>query len=147
MFMAQTGKGWIDRADLKFEAAPLQRQHLRIAKCLRNDRIARVKITEPHRADDYAQRAKIAMTCSGRESSVFGLMISSVNFTKIGSSRKIAYLSIDSKSMAIKNGQGDSGSIRFPHLILRTSGIFRSCIRAFIIIASTRAGVTSDLSL
>src|SRR5438034_4087645 len=71
MFMAQTGKGWIDRADLKFEAAPLQRQHLRIAKCLRNDRIARVKITEPHRADDYAQRAKIAMTCRGRRVACF----------------------------------------------------------------------------
>ena len=72
---------------------------------------------------------------------------SSLNFTKIESSRKMAYLSIDSKSMAMKNGQSDSGSIRFPHLMLRTSGIFRSCIRAFIIIASTRAGVTSELSL
>jgi hypothetical protein len=74
-------------------------------------------------------------------------MISSMNFTKIGSSRKMAYLSIDSKSIAMKNGQGDSESIRFPHLMLRTSGIFKSCIRVFIIIASTRAGVTSGLSL
>jgi hypothetical protein len=49
--------------------------------------------------------------------------------------------------MAIKNGHGNPGSMRFPHLMLRTSGIFSSCIRVFIIIASTRAGVTSGLSL
>jgi hypothetical protein len=49
--------------------------------------------------------------------------------------------------MAMKNGHGNSGSIRFPHLMFRTSGIFRSCMRVFIIIASTRAGVTSGLSL
>ena len=70
-----------------------------------------------------------------------------MNFTKIGSSRKIAYLSIDSKSMATKNGQSISDSIRLPHLMLRTSGILRSCIRAFIIISSTRAGVTSGFNL
>ncbi len=35
------------------------------------------------------------------ESAVFGLIISSVNFTKMESSRKMAYLSIDSKSIAI----------------------------------------------
>ena len=40
------------------------------------------------------------------ESDVFGLMTSSVNFTKTGSSRKIANLSIDSKSIAMKKGQG-----------------------------------------
>src|SRR6266487_3357743 len=44
------------------------------------------------------------------ESAVFGLMISSVNFTKIESSRKMAYLSIDSKSIAIKNGDGDQNN-------------------------------------
>ncbi len=71
MFMAQTGKGWIDRADRQPETQPLQRQHLGIAKCLRNNRIAGVKITEQHRADDYAQRAKIAMTCSGRRVACF----------------------------------------------------------------------------
>src|SRR5438477_10222333 len=59
----------------------------------------------------------------------------------------MAYLSIDSKSIAIKNGQGNSGSTRFPQLMLKTSGIFKSCMRVFIIISSTRAGVTSDLSL
>src|SRR2546427_6952652 len=60
--------------------------------------------------------------------------------------RSIAYLSIDSKSIAMKNGHGFSGSMRFPHLMLRTSGILRSCIRAFIIISSTRAGVTDRKS-
>src|SRR6267143_3668651 len=61
------------------------------------------------------------------ESAVFGLMISSMNFTKMGSSRKMANLSIDSKSIAIKNGQGSSGLTRLPHLMLSTSGIFNSC--------------------
>src|SRR5438046_2737950 len=46
-----------------------------------------------------------------------------------------------------KNGQGISGSTRLPHLMLKTSGIFKSCIRAFRSIAATRAGVTSGLSL
>ena len=78
---------------------------------------------------------------------MFGLMISSMNFTKMGSSRKMANLSIDSKSIAMKNGHCSSGSTRLPHLMLRTSGIFKSCIRVFIIISSTRAGVTSGLSL
>jgi hypothetical protein len=31
--------------------------------------------------------------------------------------------------------------------MLKTSGIFRSCIRVFIIISSTRAGVTSGFNL
>src|SRR2546421_12705347 len=48
MFMAQTRKWWVDRPDRQFEAATLQGQHLRIAKCLRNDRIAGVKITKFH---------------------------------------------------------------------------------------------------
>src|SRR6266487_1422169 len=99
---------------------------------------------------DYEKRTSLPGSISKsrvKESVVFGLMISSVNFTKTESSRKMAYLSIDSKSIAMKNGQGDSGSTRFPHLMLRTSGIFSNCIRAFIIIASTRAGVTSGLSL
>ena len=46
-----------------------------------------------------------------------------------------------------ENGHSVSGSIRLPHLMLSTSGIFRSCIRAFIIISSTRAGVTSGFNL
>src|SRR6266403_5353117 len=99
---------------------------------------------------DYEKRTSFPGSISKsrvRESVVFGLMISSVNFTKTESSRKMAYLSIDSKSIAMKNGQGDSGSTRFPHLMLSTSGIFKSCMRAFIIIASTRSGVTSGLSL
>src|ERR1051325_967266 len=58
---------------------------------------------------------------SESESAVFGLITSSMNFTWIGSSRKISYLSIDSKSIAMKNGQGISVSIRFPHLKLSTS--------------------------
>src|SRR5207253_11405941 len=60
-----------------------------------------------------------------RESSMFGLITSSMNFTKMESSRKIAYLSIDSKSMTMKNGYGNSGSIRFQHLMITTSGIVR----------------------
>ena len=59
----------------------------------------------------------------------------------------MSYLSIDSKSIAIKKGQAISALMRLPHLILSTSWIFRSCMRAFIIISSTRAGVTSGLSL
>jgi len=78
---------------------------------------------------------------------VFGLITSSMNFTKMGSSRKIAYLSIDSKSMAIKNGYGNSQSIRFPHLMPRDLGNSRNCMRVFIIIASMLAGVTLGLSL
>jgi hypothetical protein len=49
--------------------------------------------------------------------------------------------------MAMKNGQSICGSIRLPHLMLSTSGILSSCIRVFIIISSTRAGVTSGLNL
>lgn len=48
MFVTQAGKWRIDRSDRQFETKPLQREHLRIAKRLRNDGIARVKITEPH---------------------------------------------------------------------------------------------------
>src|SRR5262249_33236037 len=84
---------------------------------------------------------------STSDSDVFVLIISLSNFTKIGSSRKIAYLSIDSKSSAIKKGQAILESMRLPHLMLSTSGILRSCMREFIIISSTRAGVTSGLSL
>jgi len=54
---------------------------------------------------------------------------------------------MDSKSIAMKNGQGNSELIRYTHLMLSTSGIFRSCMRVFIIISSIRAGVTSGLSL
>src|SRR5437660_794885 len=67
---------------------------------------------------DYEKRTSLPGSISKsrvKESVVFGLMISSVNFTKTESSRKMAYLSIDSKSIAMKNGQGDSGSTRFPH--------------------------------
>src|SRR6266568_8509969 len=148
MFVPQTGEWRINRANLKLDAAPLQRQHLSIAKRLRNDRIPGVKITEPHslqlriadcglwmqssesesgitlfqseiRAlqsaihENWTSLPGSISKSSARESSVFGLMISSVNFTKIGSSRKMAYLSIDSKSMAMKNGQSNLGSIRF----------------------------------
>src|ERR1051325_7339179 len=74
------------------------------------------------------------------ESAVLGLITSSMNFTWIGSSRKISYLSIDSKSIAIKKGHGNSWLMRLPHLMLSTSGIFSNCMRVFIIISSTRAG-------
>src|SRR5207253_1445072 len=84
---------------------------------------------------------------STSDSDVFGLIISASNFTKIESSRKMAYLSIDSKSSAIKKGQAMFELMRLPHLMLNTSGILSSCMREFIIISSTRAGVTSGLSL
>jgi hypothetical protein len=48
MFVTQTCKRRMDRSNRQFETKPLQRKHLRIAKRLRNDGIARVKITEPH---------------------------------------------------------------------------------------------------
>ena len=50
VFVTQTGERRIDRANLKFDAAPFQRQHLRIAKRLRDDGVAGVKITESHPA-------------------------------------------------------------------------------------------------
>ena len=56
---------------------------------------------------------------------MFGLITSSMNFTKMGSSRKMVYLSIDSKSIAMKNGHGNSGSIRFPHLMFKHFGNFQ----------------------
>src|SRR5437868_13888796 len=48
VLVAQTGKGWIDRADLEFQTEPFQRQHLRVAKRLRKHGIPGVKIAEPH---------------------------------------------------------------------------------------------------
>src|SRR6266516_610033 len=68
MFMAQTRKRRIDRADLKFDAAPLQRQHLSIAKRLRNDRIPGVKITEPHSLQLRIADCGLWMQCSESES-------------------------------------------------------------------------------
>ena len=49
MFVTQTGKRRIDRPDRQVETESLQREHLRIAKRLRNDGIARVKITKTHK--------------------------------------------------------------------------------------------------
>lgn len=46
--MAQTGEWGINRADHEFDAPLLQRQHLRVAKCLRYYWVSRIQITEPH---------------------------------------------------------------------------------------------------
>ncbi len=48
MFMAQTGKRRVNRADHKLHAALFQRQHLRIAKRLRDYWVSGVKVTKPH---------------------------------------------------------------------------------------------------
>src|SRR5215831_4504441 len=48
MFVPQTGERRMNRANPKVDTEPLQGQHLRIAKRLRNDGIARVKITKSH---------------------------------------------------------------------------------------------------
>src|SRR5262249_12001430 len=39
----------IDRSDFQVHAATLERQHLRVAKCLRNYRISGIEIAKAHR--------------------------------------------------------------------------------------------------
>ncbi len=48
MLVPQARERGVHRADLKLEAEPFQRQHLRVAKRLRKHRIPGVKIAEPH---------------------------------------------------------------------------------------------------
>ena len=49
MLVPQARERGIHRADLKLEAEPFQRQHLRVAKRLGKDGITGVKIAETHR--------------------------------------------------------------------------------------------------
>src|SRR5437868_13986533 len=46
--MAQAGQRWIHRTDHKFDTAPFERQHLRVAKGLRDYWVTRVKIAKSH---------------------------------------------------------------------------------------------------
>jgi hypothetical protein len=46
--MAQAGERGIDRADHKLDAAPFESEHFRIAKRLRDDRIAGIQIAQAH---------------------------------------------------------------------------------------------------
>ena len=48
IFMAQHCLGRIKRAEDNFVFTPLQLEHFRIAKCLRQDRVTRIKITKSH---------------------------------------------------------------------------------------------------
>src|ERR1043166_6485007 len=109
------------RCDHQVPAPALELEHFRVAKRLGDDRVTRVEVAEAHfrrlcrfrprrkghkgqkgHKPRYENRTSFPGSISKsrvRESAVFGLMISSMNFTKMGSSRKMAYLSIDSKSM------------------------------------------------
>ncbi len=46
--MAQAGERRIHRADHQFDAAPFEREHFGVAKRLRDYRVTRIQITEPH---------------------------------------------------------------------------------------------------
>jgi hypothetical protein len=48
MFVAQAGERRINRADHKLDPAPFESEHFRIAKRLRDYRVTRIEITEPH---------------------------------------------------------------------------------------------------
>src|SRR5205823_1849251 len=108
MFMTQTRERRINRANLKIDTNPFQRQHLRVTKRLGDDGVARIKVTESHPArclraarrnsnapkkscpesfrgrDGHEKRTSLPGSISKsnvRASCVFGLITSSINFT------------------------------------------------------------------
>src|SRR6266404_6039476 len=77
MFMSQTGKRRIHRADFKFETEALQRQHLSIAKRLRNNWVARIKIAKfhcgkriPETGKEYTAASQLYGTLSNPKSAI-----------------------------------------------------------------------------
>src|SRR6476661_4758841 len=103
MFVAQAGERRINRADHKLDIAPLESEHFRIAKRLRDYRVTRIQITEPHlfcrlclflslmckghkgQRERRTQENRTSFPgsiskSSASESSVFGLITSSMNF-------------------------------------------------------------------
>src|ERR1041385_1218801 len=52
MLVAQAGQRRINRPNFKRPPEPFQREHLHVAKGVRDDRVTRVEITESHRPSD-----------------------------------------------------------------------------------------------